>query len=394
MITESSLLDRKVLKDGHKFDQSLLWMVGLMTAFSILMIYSASIATTIADNKSALYYVQRQVIFVGLGILCSIVAAFIPMATWQKHTPKILFISFCLLVLVLIVGRKINGARRWLDLGPVNLQPTEIFKLAMIFYLSSFFTRRAEVLNNWKRMIFPGVLVGLGFALVLGQRDLGSTVVLASIALGLLFLAGLPVKWFIVMTGAALVVFVMFIIFEPYRMRRLTGFLDPWSDENVLADGYQLTHSLMAIARGEWTGVGLGASVEKRGFLPEAHTDFILAIIGEKFGFIGMVLLIICYIWLIWRAFTIAKQARDLELFFGAFVAHGIALWLGTQSLIHFGVNVGMLPTKGLTLPLMSYGGTSAVIMLVCMALLLRVDYENRLKMRGFDVKVEVQKKR
>ena len=392
MITESSLLDRKVLKDGHKYDQSLLWMVGLMTAFSILMIYSASIVYAANDGGNAFHYVVRQLIFVGIGTVCAVSASLIPMAKWQRLTPLILFLSFVSLVLVLVVGREINGAKRWIHLGAFNLQPTEIYKLAIILYLSSFFTRRAEVLNKLGRMVAPGVLVGIGLWLIILEPDFGSFVVSACIFLGLLFLAGLPWKWFMTMVGAAIGGAALLIAFEPYRMRRVVAFMNPWEDP--YGKGYQLTNALIAFARGEWLGVGLGASVEKRGFLPEAHTDFILAIIGEEFGFVGVLLLIICYAWLVWRAFTIGKQARDLELFFGAFVAQGVAIWLGVQSFFNIGVNIGLLPTKGLTLPLMSYGGSSVIVMLVCMALLLRVDYENRLKMRGFDVDVEVQRKR
>ena len=392
MITESSLLDRKVLKDGHKYDQSLLWMVGLMTAFSILMIYSASIVYAANDGGNAFHYVVRQLIFVGIGTVCAVSASLISMAKWQRLTPLILFLSFLSLVLVLVVGREINGAKRWIHLGVFNLQPTEIYKLAIILYLSSFFTRRAEVLNKLERMVAPGVLVGIGLWLIILEPDFGSLVVSVCIFLGLLFLAGLPWQWFMTMAGTAIGGAALLIAIEPYRMRRVVAFMDPWKDP--YGNGYQLTNALIAFARGEWWGVGLGASVEKRGFLPEAHTDFILAIIGEEFGFVGVLLLIICYAWLVWRAFTIGKQARDLELFFGAFVAQGVAIWLGVQSFFNIGVNIGLLPTKGLTLPLMSYGGSSVIVMLVCMALLLRVDYENRLKMRGFDVNVEVQKKR
>lgn len=392
MITESSLLDRKVLKDGHKYDQSLLWMVGLMTAFSILMIYSASIVYAANDGGNAFHYVVRQLIFVGIGTVCAVSASLIPMAKWQRLTPLILFLSFVSLVLVLVVGREINGAKRWIHLGAFNLQPTEIYKLAIILYLSSFFTRRAEVLNKLGRMVAPGVLAGIGFALILGEPDFGSFMVVCLITLGLLFLAGLPWKWFMTMVLVSIGAATALIAFEPYRMKRVLAFMNPWEDP--YGKGYQLTNALIAFARGEWLGVGLGASVEKRGFLPEAHTDFILAIIGEEFGFVGVLLLIICYAWLVWRAFTIGKQARDLELFFGSFVAQGVAIWLGVQSFFNIGVNIGLLPPKGLTLPLMSYGGSSVIVMLVCMALLLRVDYENRLKMRGFDVDVEVQRKR
>lgn len=391
IITESRLLDRKVLKDGHKIDQSLLWMVVLMTAFSMLMIYSASIAEAATNGVHSFHYVIRQMAFVSIGVMCAVSASLVSMAKWQRMTPMILTISFVALILVLVLGRNIKGATRWIDLGPVNLQPTEIYKLAIILYLSSFFTRRAEVLTNIKRMIAPGVLAGLGFGLILKQPDFGSFMVVCFVTLGLLFLAGLPWKWFMAMVAASIVGAAMLVIFEPYRMKRVLGFLNPWEDP--YGKGYQLTHSLMALARGEWTGVGLGASVEKRGFLPEAHTDFILAIVGEEFGFLGVLLLIVCYAWIVWRALTIAKQARDLELFFGSFVAQGIALWLGMQSFINIGVNIGLLPTKGLTLPLMSYGGSSVIMALISMALLLRVDYENRCRMRGFNVDTAVQKK-
>ena len=271
-----------------------------------------------------------------------------------------------------------------LNLGLINVQPTEIFKLAIILYLSSFFTRRAEVLKEFKKVWFAGIPVGLGLGLIMLEPDFGSFVVITVIALGLLFLAGLPFRWFMAVVGFGLVAMIMLVLFEPYRLARVTGFLDPWADP--LGKGYQLTHSLMAIGRGGWFGVGLGASLEKRFYLPEAHTDFILAVIGEEFGFIGIMVLMFCYIWLMVRAFSIGKQARDLELFYSSFVAKGIGIWIGIQSFFNIGVNIGLLPTKGLTLPLLSYGGSAIIVILICIALLLRVDYENRRVMRGFKV--------
>ncbi|QNT57888.2 cell division protein FtsW [Neisseria musculi] len=384
MITESKILDRKILRSGHKTDQSLLWMVILMVSFSLLMIYSASIAYAAHDGGDQWFYLSRQAAFLGTGALAGLAAFKVPMAKWKKYTPWILFAALLLLAAVLAVGREINGAKRWIHLGPVNLQPTEIFKLATILYLSSFFTRRAEILKQFKKVRFSAVPVGIGLGLIMLEPDFGSFVVVTAVAMGLLFLAGLPWRWFLMMVGIGLASMVALIAVAPYRMARVSAFLNPWEDP--LGKGYQLTHSLMAIARGEWFGVGLGASLEKRFYLPEAHTDFILAVIGEEFGFVGISVLIFCYAWLVWRAFSIGKQARDLELFFGAFVAKGIGIWLGIQSFFNIGVNIGLLPTKGLTLPLMSYGGSAVIIMLVCMALLLRVDYENRLKMRGYKV--------
>ena len=383
MITESKLLDRKILRSGHTYDQNLLWVVALMTAFSLMMIYSASIAYAAHDGGSPFFYLERQMAFVAVVGLAALVVSRIPMIRWKKMTPLILIISFLLLIVVLF-GREINGARRWIALGPVNIQPSEIFKLAAILYLSSFFTRRAEILKDLKKVWFVGIPIAVGLGLLMYEPDFGSTVVVTVIFLGLLYLAGLPMRWFAIIIALCMVVLAGLILAAPYRMARMAAFLDPFKDP--MGKGYQLSHALMAIARGEWFGVGLGASLEKRFYLPEAHTDFILAVIAEEFGFFGMLALILCYAWLVWRAFSIGKQARDLELFFSAFVAKGIGIWLGIQSFFNIGVNIGLLPTKGLTLPLMSYGGSAVIVMLCSMAMLVRVDYENRRKMRGYQV--------
>ncbi len=384
MLTESKLLDRKLLRRGHNYDLSLLWMIVLMTAFSLMMVYSASIAYAGSENGNPYYYLQRQAVFVLFGGVAAWIASATSLRRWKRWTPYILFGSLLLLVLVLFIGREINGARRWIHVGPANIQPSEIFKLAVILYLSSFFTRRAEILKQFKKVWFSAVPVGIGLGLMMLQPDFGSFVVVAVVAVSLLFLAGLPFGWFLGVVAVGLAAMTALILFEPYRVARVVAFLDPWQDP--LGKGYQLTHSLMAIGRGGWFGVGLGGSVEKRFYLPEAHTDFILAVIGEEFGFVGILLLIGCYVWLMVRAFSIGKQARDLEQFYGAFVAKGIGVSLGIQSFFNIGVNIGLLPTKGLTLPLMSYGGSAVFIMLLCMGLLLRVDYENRRLMRGFKV--------
>ena len=380
MISFSKLLDRSISLDGRKFDVSLLWMVILMTAFSLVMIYSASIAYAASEGGNQFSFVSKQAMF---------------------------------------VGREINGATRWIHIGPLNLQPTELFKLATVLYLSSLFTRREEVLRSmdslglkplfvglfnafmcpfskearqktwqklkkFKNILLPIVMIALGLVFVMAQPDFGSFVVIVSITMGMLFLAGFPWKYFAVLVLSVLGGMGVMILAAPYRMARVSAFLDPWGDP--LGKGYQLTHSLMAIARGEWFGQGLGASLEKRFYLPEAHTDFIFAVIGEEFGFVGMCILVFCYGWLVMRAFSIGKQARDSGLTFSAYVANGIGIWIGIQSFFNIGVNIGILPTKGLTLPLMSYGGSAVAVMLVCVTLLLRVDYENRKKMRGYQV--------
>ncbi|QEY23711.1 putative lipid II flippase FtsW [Neisseria animalis] len=380
----AQLLDRPIVRSGQKFDVSLLWMVTLMTAFSLLMIYSASIAYAAAGSGDPYFFLTRQALFIFLGVVACVGLSFVSMNMWKRMMPWYFVLCLLLLMAVLGFGREINGATRWLHIGPFNVQPSEMFKLAAVLYLASLFMRKAEVLQKWTKILRPGALIGFGVLLMLLQPDLGSAVVVVVIVTGMLFLAGFPWRYFGVMLSMVLLGIAALIMAAPYRMARVTGFLDPWSDP--LDKGYQLTHSLMAIARGEWFGVGLGASLEKRFYLPEAHTDFIFAIIGEEFGFFGMLLLVFCYGWLVLRALSIGKQARDLELTFSAYVANGIAVWLGIQSFFNIGVNIGMLPTKGLPLPLMSYGGSAALVMLVCMTLLLRIDFENRRKMRGYQV--------
>lgn len=419
MISLSKLLDRPISLDGRKFDVSLLWMVILMTAFSLVMIYSASIAYAASEGGNQFSFVSKQAMFIGASVLGCLGLSLLSMSFWRKIIPFYFAFSAILLVVVLFVGREINGATRWIHIGPVNLQPTELFKLATVLYLSSLFTRREEVLRSmdslglkplfvglfnaflcpfskearqktwqklkkFKNILLPIVMIALGLVLVMAQPDFGSFVVIVSITMGMLFLAGFPWKYFAVLVLSVLGGMGVMILAAPYRMARVSAFLDPWGDP--LGKGYQLTHSLMAIARGEWFGQGLGASLEKRFYLPEAHTDFIFAVIGEEFGFVGMCILVFCYGWLVMRAFSIGKQARDSGLMFSAYVANGIGIWIGIQSFFNIGVNIGILPTKGLTLPLMSYGGSAVAVMLVCVTLLLRIDYENRKKMRGYQV--------
>lgn len=419
MISLSKLLDRPISLDGRKFDVSLLWMVILMTAFSLVMIYSASIAYAASEGGNQFSFVSKQAMFVGASVLGCLGLSLLSMSFWRKIIPFYFAFSAILLVVVLFVGREINGATRWIHIGPVNLQPTELFKLATVLYLSSLFTRREEVLRSmdslglkplfvglfnafmcpfskearqktwqklkkFKNILLPIVMIALGLVFVMAQPDFGSFVVIVSITMGMLFLAGFPWKYFAVLVLSVLGGMGVMILAAPYRMARVSAFLDPWGDP--LGKGYQLTHSLMAIARGEWFGQGLGASLEKRFYLPEAHTDFIFAVIGEEFGFVGMCILVFCYGWLVMRAFSIGKQARDSGLMFSAYVANGIGIWIGIQSFFNIGVNIGILPTKGLTLPFMSYGGSAVAVMLVCVTLLLRIDYENRKKMRGYQV--------
>ena len=379
----SKLLDRTLLKNGVTFDWSLLWVIVLMTAFSVTMIFSASIEHAEFNYQDRYYFVERQLIFLSIGYAVLLAMLKTPTRTLHKFMWLILGISFLLLIGVLF-GREINGAKRWINIGPFNIQPTEIFKIAIILYLASFLTRRVDILTKFSKVWFVGIPIGLGLGLIILEPDFGSFVVVSVIAVGLLFIGGLPMGWFLAIVALGASAMVGLIWTSPYRMHRVTAFLNPWEDP--FGKGYQLTHALMAFARGEWLGVGLGGSVEKRFYLPEAHTDFIAAVIGEELGFAGLILLIGCYMWLVWRAFSIGKQARDLEQYFSAYTAKGIGIWIGIQSFFNLGVNLGLLPTKGLTLPLMSYGGSAVIVMLMCMGILLRVDWENRRIMRGYKV--------
>ncbi len=381
--TSSKLLDRTLLKNGETFDWSLLWVIVLMTAFSVTMIFSASIEHAEFNYQDRYYFVEHQLAFLTFGYVVLWAMLKTPTRTMHKCMWLVLGVSFLLLIVVLF-GREINGAKRWINVGPVNIQPTEIFKVAIILYLASFLTRRVDILTKFSKVWFVGIPIGLGLALIIFEPDFGSFVVVSVIAVGLLFIGGLPMGWFLAIVALGASAMVGLIWTSPYRMHRVTAFLNPWEDP--FGKGYQLTHALMAFARGEWLGVGLGGSVEKRFYLPEAHTDFIAAVIGEELGFAGLILLIGCYMWLVWRAFSIGKQARDLEQYFSAYTAKGIGIWIGIQSFFNLGVNLGLLPTKGLTLPLMSYGGSAVIVMLMCMGILLRVDWENRRIMRGYKV--------
>ena len=381
--TSSKLLDRTLLKNGETFDWSLLWVIVLMTAFSVTMIFSASIEHAEFNYQDRYYFVERQLAFLTFGYVVLWAMLKTPTRTMHKCMWLVLGVSFLLLIVVLF-GREINGAKRWINVGPVNIQPTEIFKVAIILYLASFLTRRVDILTKFSKVWFVGIPIGLGLALIIFEPDFGSFVVVSVIAVGLLFIGGLPMGWFLAIVALGASAMVGLIWTSPYRMHRVTAFLNPWEDP--FGKGYQLTHALMAFARGEWLGVGLGGSVEKRFYLPEAHTDLIAAVIGEELGFAGLILLIGCYMWLVWRAFSIGKQARDLEQYFSAYTAKGIGIWIGIQSFFNLGVNLGLLPTKGLTLPLMSYGGSAVIVMLMCMGILLRVDWENRRIMRGYKV--------
>ena len=377
------------------YDASLAWTALLLLALGLVMVYSASIAIAEASAFTGYhpwYFLARQGLFVVAGLGAASVAYQIPLKAWRVLAPYLFLIGAALLVAVLIpgVGRTINGSKRWLSLGMVNLQPSEFMKLFVVLYAASYAVRKAAFLHAQQplrqtlvRGFLPllAVMFAVG-ALLLHEPDFGACVVIVAIAFGILFMGGLD--WRLLTGLGVLLPIALWVMIRaaPYRVQRFTGFLDPWAD--AYGKGYQLSHSLIAFGRGEWFGVGLGASVEKLLYLPEAHTDFLLAVLAEELGFAGVALVIGLFAWVLIRAYAIGRQAARLERPFAALVAHGIGIWLGVQVFINIGVNMGVLPTKGLTLPLLSFGGSGIVANCVALAILLRVDYENRRLLRGF----------
>lgn len=370
-------------------DRALLSTTLMLTLFGLLMVYSASIALADGpryESYGRYYFVIRHGLFIAVGTIMAIFAASVPMRVWQKLSIPIFALSILLLIVVLIpgIGREVNGARRWLPLGIINFQPSELMKMAMVLYAADYTVRKQEHLQTFLRGFLP-MAVALGFVgvLLLMEPDLGAFMVIVAIAVGILFIGGINGKLFSALLGILVGSFLLLIWLSPWRRERLFVYLDPWNPDNAYGSAYQLSHSLIALGRGEWFGVGLGSSVEKLHYLPEAHTDFIVAVIGEELGFVGVSALVLAFAFLVWRSFTIGRQAIAMERIFSGMVAQGVAVWFGVQTFINIGVVLGLLPTKGLTLPLVSYGGSGIVMNLVALALLLRVDFENRQMMRG-----------
>ena len=379
------------------YDPTLAWSALLLLAIGVIMVYSASIAmaeTAAYTGYRPWYFLARHAVYVAAGVAAGLVTFQVPLNVWQRLAPYLFIIGALLLVAVLIpgIGKAVNGSKRWLSLIVINLQPSEFMKLFVVLYAASYSMRKADFLHAeqpLKHTLFRGFLPLLAVmiaisALLLQEPDFGACVVIIAIAFGILFLGGLDWRLLIGLSLLLPVALWVLIWIAPYRLHRFTGFLDPWSDP--LGKGYQLTHSLIAFGRGEWFGVGLGASVEKLLYLPEAHTDFLLAVIAEELGFIGVAVVICLFAWLLLRTYAIGRQAGRLERPFAALVAHGIGMWLGVQTFINAGVNMGVLPTKGLTLPFLSFGGSGIVANCMAVAILLRVDFENRRLLRGFTV--------
>jgi cell division protein FtsW len=373
-----------------EYDQGLVWAAILLLSLGLVMVYSASIAIAEGSRVTGhqpMFYLMRHALFVAIGIAVGVAAFQIPLRLWQQAAPYLFLISAGLLTLVLLpgVGREVNGSQRWISLYFVTVQPSELAKLAAVLYAADYTARKAAHMASFRKGFLPMLVVMLVVGwLLLREPDFGAFVVITVIAMGILFLGGMNWKLFAGLFALLLVGFMLLILASPYRLQRVAGFMDPWADS--YGTGYQLSHALIAFGRGEWLGVGLGASVEKLFYLPEAHTDFLLAVIAEELGFVGVAAIIAAFTWIVTRAFMIGRRAASLERYFSALVAQGIGLWIGVQAIINIGVNTGMLPTKGLTLPLVSFGGSALVATCCALAVLLRVDWENRQLAKGFTV--------
>jgi len=369
------------------FDPGLVWSAALLAAIGLVMVYSASVAMASSEKFTgyrASYFLVRHAIYLSMGLVVAAAFFRVPLWLWQKSAPWLFLLGTAVLLAVLIpgIGREVNGSRRWIPLGLGTFQPSEVMKLLVVLYAADYTVRKAAFMDDVRKGFLPmfGVMT-LVAALLLREPDFGALVVVTSIAMAVLFLGGLNWRLFAGLAALLAAAFAVLIVSSPYRLQRILGFMDPWSDE--FGTGYQLSHSLIAFGRGEWLGVGLGASVEKLFYLPEAHTDFLLAVIAEELGFAGVVTVIGLFVFLVYRAFAVGRQAASLERYFAALVAQGIGVWLAVQAFINMGVNMGLLPTKGLTLPLLSFGGTGIVVNCVSLAILLRIDWENRYLMRG-----------
>jgi cell division protein FtsW len=370
-------------------DQALVWVVVGLLAWSLVMVYSASIA--LPDNPrfgryDPLHFVVRHAFSMVMGGVMAWLVFQLPLRTWEKIAPWLFAISIVLLVLVLIpfIGKGVNGARRWIALGVMNFQPSELAKLGVLLYAADYMVRRMEVKERFFRAVLPMaaavLVVGM---LLLAEPDMGAFMVIVVIAMGILFLGGVNARMFFLMAILVVAAFAVIVLTSQWRRERIFAYLDPWSEVHALGKGYQLSHSLIAFGRGEIFGVGLGGSVEKLHWLPEAHTDFLLAVIGEEFGLVGVLVVIAVFMWITRRIMHIGRQAIALDQVFAGLLAQGVGLWMGFQAFINIGVNLGALPTKGLTLPLMSYGGSAILMNLVVIAIVLRVDLENKTLMRG-----------
>lgn len=357
----------------------LMLSAGILCCLGLIMVSSASMVAGETKYGSTFYFLSRHLVWLVIAFFAGAVAMRVPVAILQKYAFAFLGLAALLLILVLIpgIGRRINGSTRWIGLGPLTFQPSEVAKLSVVLYMGSYLLRRQEeVRTGWWGFVKPMLVVLICVGLLLLEPDFGASVVMMSAAMAMLFLAGTPLLTFAAMFSVAAAGAVLLVVMEPYRLKRLLSFTDPWADQ--FNSGYQLSQSLIAFGRGEWFGVGLGRSVQKLSYLPEAHTDFVFAVYAEEFGLVGVMLMIALFWILVRSAVRIGQEAELGGKLYAAYVAYGIAVLIGVQTLFNIGVNMGLFPTKGLTLPLVSYGGSSLAMVFVMLGILLRIDAENR----------------
>lgn len=356
----------------------LMLSAGFLFCVGLIMVGSASMGVADASFGNPFYFFIRHLIYLLIGLVVGAVVLQVPMQQWQRWSPWLLLAAYVLIIAVLLpgIGKRINGSKRWIGVGGLTLQPSEIAKFATIVFLSGYLVRRQEeIRTSWSGFYKLGAVVGTVVFLLLMEPDFGASLVVLSAVMFMFFLAGAPLTQFVIISGGVLVAGVLAVLLEPYRMKRMTAFMDPWADQ--YSSGYQLVQSLIAFGRGDWFGVGLGHSVQKLFYLPEAHTDFVFAVYSEEFGLVGILVLLVAVVSLVAAALRIGQRAEAAGQFFSAYVAYGFGTMLGVQSAINIGVNIGFFPTKGLTLPLVSYGGSSLVIVCAVLAVLLRIEAES-----------------
>ena len=371
---------RQTLRNPISIDLILLFIVTLLIMLGLIILSSASSSISENISGSPFYYLNRQIVAVIIGLILGLFCFFLPMHFWEKLGPFLLVVGITLLILVLVpgIGSEQNGSTRWIRVaGIINVQVSDPARLCIMIYVAGYLVRRNKQLREgFVGFLRPMIVLGLASLLLLMETDFGATAVLLATVLSMLFVAGARIRdfvLFLIATSSALAILLQFF---PYAMRRFTGFLDPWGKDVVYKAGYQLTQSLIAIGRGEWFGVGLGNSVQKLFYLPEAHTDFIFAVFSEEFGLLGSIALIVLFFLLIWRIFRLAIRSAKADRFFEAYLCIGAGTWIALQVLINLGVSMGALPTKGLTLPLISYGRSSIIMTIVTLSILFRIYHE------------------
>jgi cell division protein FtsW len=378
----------------RRLDWRLIMIAGALLLIGVVVVASASMEVANAKHHNPFYHVIRHLVFLAIALVIGSFSFLLSTQSWNRLGWLLLAAAFALLILVIMpgVGREVNGSMRWIRIGPINVQTSELAKLFMVVYLAGYLARRLkEVRVQWSGFLKPMMVLVLMVLLLLMEPDFGAAVVLMGAALGMMFLGGVRLTQFLVLICVSLTAIAGLAVSQPYRMQRLITFMDPWAEENVFDSGYQLTQALIAFGRGEWWGVGIGNSVQKLFYLPEAHTDFVYAILAEETGLIGAALVIALFFLLAWRIMQVGRQAEKLEQFFSAYMTYGIAFLFSAQALINIGVNTGLLPTKGLTLPLLSYGGSSLIVCCIALAMVLRVDYENKRLMDELAVQEEAE---